>query len=128
MASAKDKKPVSPITLRLTGQERAELKKLAAGMSVSAYIRKCVFGRNAKPRKPRGHAVVKDRQALAQALGLLGKSELSETMGQMAYEASCGSLLLDEQTKTDIKNACAHIAAIRINLIEALGIKDDAAV
>ena len=48
----KTKRP-SPITLRLTDEEREKLKIAAGDMPVSAYIRKCVFGAEVAPRKKR---------------------------------------------------------------------------
>ncbi|MEM6615578.1 MAG: hypothetical protein AAF619_03525, partial [Pseudomonadota bacterium] len=34
---------ISPVTLRLTPDERVKLEELADGMTLSAYIRACVF-------------------------------------------------------------------------------------
>jgi hypothetical protein len=67
---------------------------------------------------------VKDQQALAQVLGLLGNSRMANNLNQIAYEANCGSLLMDQATEDEIKMACASIAWMRVKLIEALGIKD----
>ncbi len=49
----KPKKHTSPITLRLTEEEREKLKRLSSGMSVSGYIRKCLFGKGVNRRKVR---------------------------------------------------------------------------
>ena len=92
-------------------------------MSRSAYIRKCLFGKAAVPRKVRARVPVKDQEALAQVLGLLGQTHFANNLNQIAYEANCGSLLIDEETEKEIKLACAHIAWIRVILIEALGLK-----
>lgn len=91
---------------------------------MSAYIRKCLFGKNAAPRKVRFRVPVKDQEALAQVLGLLGQTRIANNLNQIAYEANCGSLLMDQETEDEIKLACAHIAFIRVKLIEALGIKN----
>jgi mobilization protein NikA len=123
-ALPKPKKPAPRITLRLTEEELAKLKSLSSGMSVSAYIRKCLFGKNVAPRKVQSRVPVKDSQALAQVLGLLGQSRIANNLNQIAHEANCGSLLLDEQTEEEIKIACAHIAFIRVKLVEALGLRD----
>jgi len=56
-------------------------------------------------------------------LGLLGQTRIANNLNQIAYEANCGSLLMDEETENEIKMACAHIAWIRVKLIEALGLK-----
>ncbi len=119
----KPKKKEPRITLRLTDDELAKLKNLSSSMSLSAYIRKCLFGAGAAPRKVRSRVPVKDQEALAQVLGLLGQTRIANNLNQIAYEANCGSLLMDEETENEIKMACAHIAWIRVKLIEALGIK-----
>jgi len=110
------------ITLRLTEDEMAKLKHLSTGMTVSAYIRKCIFGKDEAPRKVRLKAPVKDQEALARVLGKLGESRIANNLNQMAYEAHCGSLLLDEQTYNQIKEAYEHISSMRLHLLEALGI------
>ena len=118
------KKPASPLTLRLTEDERARLSNLAAGQPVSTYVRACIFGKDTSPRKKRVRAPVKDHMALAQVLGLLGQTHIANNLNQIAFEANCGSLLIDDETEQEIKLACAHIAFIRVKLIEALGLKD----
>lgn len=112
------------ITLRLTDDELKKLKHAASGVSISAYIRKQLFGNEACLRKVRSRVPVKDQQALAQLLGMLGNSRMANNLNQIAYEANCGSLLMDQATEDEIKMACASIAWMRVKLIEALGIKD----
>lgn len=120
----KAKKNPSPrITLRLTEEEHAKLKKAAEGVSVSSYIRKKLFGKDTSLRKTRSRVPVRYQQALAQVLGKLGQTRIANNLNQIAYEANCGSLLMDEETEQEIKVACAQIAWIRVKLIAALGIK-----
>ena len=90
---------------------------------MSSYIRKKLFGRDASLRKTRSRVPVRDQKALAQVLGKLGQTRIANNLNQIAYEANCGSLLMDEETEQEIKLACAQIAWIRVKLIEALGIK-----
>jgi hypothetical protein len=120
----KKDKTLAPVTLRLTKDEISKLNNLSKGMSRSAYIRKCLFGKDTAPRKVRARVPVKDQEALAQVLGLLGQTRIANNLNQIAYEANCGSLLMDEETENKIKLACAHIAWIRVKLIEALGTKN----
>lgn len=119
--SAKKKSP--RITLRLTEEEHSKLTKAADGVSLSAYIRKKLFGNDVSLRKTRSRVPVRDQEALAQVLGKLGRSRIANNLNQIAYEANCGSLMMDEETELEIKLACAHIAWIRMKLIEALGLK-----
>lgn len=111
------------VTLRLTEDELARLKRVAEGISVSAYIRKQLFGDLASLRKTRSRVPVKNQKALAQVLGKLGETRIANNLNQIAYEANCGSLLMDQQTEEELKVACAHIAWMRVKLIEALGLK-----
>lgn len=120
------KKRPSPITLRLTDEEREKLKIAAGDMSVSAYIRKCVFGDDVAPRKKRlSHKPVADQEAIARVLSMLGRTRIANNLNQIAYQANCGTLLLDEDTKNHIKETCAYIAFMRVKLIEALGLKEE---
>ena len=111
------------ITLRLTEDELARLKRAAEGVSISAYIRKQLFGDQVSLRKTRSRVPVKNQKALAQVLGKLGETRIANNLNQIAYEANCGSLLMDQQTEEELKIACAHIAWMRVKLIEALGLK-----
>jgi hypothetical protein len=111
------------VTLRLTEEELARLKRAAEGVSISAYIRKQLFGDQASLRKTRNRVPVKNQKALAQVLGKLGETRIANNLNQIAYEANCGSLLMDQQTEEELKIACAHIAWMRVKLIEALGLK-----
>lgn len=114
------KKYPSPITFRPTEEERAILKVDAGGMSQSAYIRKCLFGRKASKRVvPEADLVL-----LAQILAKLGENRIPNNLNQIAYHANCGSLLLDDVTIQEINEACLYVAWMRTQLIEALGLKD----
>lgn len=112
------------VTLRLTEDEMERLKRAATSVSLSAYIRDKLFGKDASLRKKRNRFPMRDQEALAQVLGKLGQSRIANNLNQIAYEANCGSLLMDEETENEIKLACARIAWIRVKLIEALGLKN----
>jgi len=114
------KKYPSPISFRPTNEERTMLKQDAVGMSQSAYIRKCLFGRKASKRV----VPEADRFLAAQILAKLGETRIANNLNQLAYHANCGSLAIDEATIEEINEACAHVAWMRVKLIEALGLKD----
>lgn len=111
----------SPITLRLTVEERAKLEELAVGMTLSAYIRACVFGEEARRRKRRPKDVVADKKAAAEALALLGQSRIANNLNQLAYHANIGVLITGDEEKAQIAEANAHLLAIRTLLLQALG-------
>ena len=113
---AKSKSP-SPLTLRLTAEERARLEQLAAGMTLSAYVRACVFAE--ETRRPK--TVVEDKKAAAEALALLGQSRIASNLNQLAHHANLGILIVGEEEKAEIAEANAHLKAIRSLLMTALG-------
>lgn len=120
------KKHPSPITWRVTDEEREKLIAAASGTSVSAYIRKCVFGDAAAPRKIRSKVPVKDQAALARILGMMGQSRIANNLNQLAYRANTGSLLIDEKTEKEIHEAYAHTLFMRAELVKALGLIESA--
>ncbi|MEM9030142.1 MAG: hypothetical protein AAGC70_17400 [Pseudomonadota bacterium] len=126
--AAKDKIPksrpsMSPLTLRLTPEERTRLEELAAGMTLSAYIRACVFAEDRKLRKTRPADVTAERKAAAEALALLGHSRIASNLSQLAHHATLGVLDLGPEEKAHIAEAMTHVAAIRTLLMQALGKK-----
>lgn len=119
--SKSKRRDLSPLTLRLTREERARLEELAAGMTLSAYIRACVFGQEAKRRKRRPKDAVADKKAAAEALALLGQSRIASNLNQLAYHANLGVLEFGEAERAEIAEANAHLLAIRTLLLSALG-------
>ena len=115
----KKNKPDFRVTVRFTQDEHTQVKRDARGTNLSAHIRSCVLIRGGL----RKNMPAKDREAIAQILGQLGQSRIANNLNQIAHHANCGSLLLDEKTEQEINIACAHIAWMRIKLIEALGLK-----
>jgi len=122
--SRKKGKSPSPVTLRLTTDELAKLKHMSKGMSRSAYIRKSLFGEDSAPRKMGARVPVKDQQALAQVLGLLGQTRIANNLNQLAYQANTGSLLIDEETLGRINEAHSHVCIMRDELLKALGLME----
>jgi len=119
--SGATKKAPPPFSLRLTAEERARLEADAAGAPLGGYIRKRLFGEAASPRKRRGNSPVKDAAALGRVIGALGQSRLSANLNQLAKAVNTGSLPVTPETEAEIKEACRDIAAIRDELLKALG-------
>ncbi|ARE41345.1 Glycosyltransferase [Rhodovulum sp. P5] len=117
-----NKKPYpSPFCLRLTFEERARLERDAAGMALGAYVRDCLFGEDAVPRKTRGKFPVKDHEALGRVLAALGGSRLASNVNQLAKAVNTGSLPVTPETEDDLIEACEAIQAMRRDLLDALG-------
>lgn len=110
------------VSLRMTFEEKARLQQDADGLTVSEYMRWRLFDPNNPPPRRRGTAPVKDHQALAQVLGLLGQSRLSSNLNQLARSANSGSLPITPDTESALLEAVAQIHEIRRLLIEALNL------
>jgi hypothetical protein len=93
-------------------------------MTVSAYIRQCVFGDNVDRPRRRSRAAVSDEKAVARALALLGASRIANNLNQLAYHANSGSLVIDDGVIREIEEACRHLQSMRAALIKALGLTD----
>ncbi|WP_375228590.1 plasmid mobilization protein [Roseobacter sp. S98] len=119
--AAQKRSSISPVTLRLTPEERWLLEELAAGMTLSAYIRACVFAEETQRRKSRPRTVVADKKAAAEALALLGQSRIASNLNQLAYQANIGALVIQEAEQAQLCEATGHLAAIRALLLQALG-------
>ena len=120
--SDKSKKQVPPFSLRLTFEERAQLEKDSAGMSLGAYIRSRLFDSEAPKRRTRGKHPVKDHTELGKLLGELGRSRIANNLNQLAKAANSGSLEVSPDTEQAIQDSCDDISWIRRTLIVALGL------
>ena len=109
-----------PFSLRLTFSERAKLERDAAGMSLGAYIRSRLLDPETVAPRKRGKFPVKDHQALAQLLGLLGQSRLANNVNQLAKAANTGSLPVTPDTEAALLTAVAEVSHMRQLLIQAL--------
>ena len=110
-----------PFSIRLTHDERARLDVLRGNKSLSAYIRERLFGDHAAPRKRTGNSPVQDAEAMGRVLGALGQSRLSSNLNQLAKAVNTGSLPVTPETESDLAEACRDVAAMRADLLRALG-------
>ncbi len=114
--------PTVFVSLRLTFADKARLQQDAAGMAVSDYMRWRLFDPNNPPPRCRSKAPVKDYQALAKVLGLLGQSRLSSNLNQLARSANTGSVPVTPDTESALITAVADVQEIRRLLLEALNL------
>jgi Bacterial mobilisation protein (MobC) len=112
-----------PFSLRLTFEERAKLEREASGMSLGAYIRARLLDPDTIAPRKRGKVPVKDHQALAQLLGLLGQSRLANNVNQLAKAANSGSLPVTPDTEAALLTAVAEVSHMRQLLIQALDLE-----
>lgn len=110
-----------PVTLRLTEAERARLEELATGMTLSTYIRMCIFAEEERRRKRRPANTIADKSAAAEALALLGQSRIANNLNQLAHAANTGALRIEERERAQIDEAYAYVLSLRALLLQALG-------
>lgn len=121
--SASQQAPTHTVSFRVTEEERDRLNADAAGISRSAYIREKLLGPSARPRKTRAKTPVKDYEALARVLSLLGRSNLAKNLNELDWAVQNGVVKIDTTTAQAIKQACVDVAEVRDQLVVALGLK-----
>ena len=122
---AKKKRP-APFSMRFTDEERAKLDRDAGNRSWASYIRERLFGNEAVPRRSGQRKIQKptvDNEAVARALGELGRSRLASNMNQIAKAANMGLLPVTPELAQELNQACDDIRLIRRALIAAAGLK-----
>lgn len=118
------KKRLPPLSIRLSPDERAHLEAMAGNQPIGTFIKGRLFAANDNiPPKPRGHAPVKDHQALARILGVLSRLDVFLTIKGLLKVMQSGQVKLKPETEQALQKACADIVEIRRLLITALGIK-----
>lgn len=114
----------APFSVRLSTAERDRLVAEAGGAPLGAYIKAKALG-GAPIRSRRSGLAVEDRAALAQALALLGRSNLSNNLNQLAKLAHIGALPFTPDTEAELLEAVRALRALRILLLRALGLKPE---
>jgi len=116
------KQSTAPFSMRLTEDEQAFLDALCGGRSWTAYIRECVFGETATPRRAIRRPKLED-EALAAALSGLGQSRLSSNLNQLARSANIGVIDVSDDIEGQLEDACTAILEMRKALMTALGLR-----
>ncbi|MEM1151614.1 MAG: hypothetical protein AAGI03_13835 [Pseudomonadota bacterium] len=115
----------SSLTLRLSTTERTELERLAAGQSLSAFVRAKLFGKAAIRRQKTIRTPIADHRALARVLSALGKSSVTADLARLHWASATGTVNLDIETTAAVQRACTEIATMRQDLVRALGLRSD---
>jgi len=118
------KSSTAPFSMRLTAEEREYLDANCGGLSWAAYIRECVFGEKAKPRRRLRKPKI-DEQQIAGVLSQLGQSRLSSNLNQISRSANMGTIDVSQDVEQQLEDACGAILAMREALIIALGLKPE---
>lgn len=118
----KAKKRPSPISVRLTAEEKDRLLQDAGNMSVNAYVKYRLFD-TGPPKRRLAVTPVKDKQALARVLAALGQSGLAQDLNDLEWSVEAETVRLSPTSEQDLRAACAAIVAMREDLARALGHK-----
>ena len=119
--SQKSPKRPSPLSLRLSAKERAELERRARGRPLSEYIKDVLFANTRAPIRIRGQ-ILEDRQLYAKGLGLLGQSEVFTSLKQICAALESGSLPYSAEIRDEMLEAHRTIREIRGLLISSMGL------
>ena len=111
-----------PFSIRLSEEERNELKTLAAGLPLGKFIKEAIFNKGQRPAARRKPSIV-DQKLFAQLLGVIGQSRIASNINQLAKAANSGSLPVNKEVIEGLNDAVKAIKWMRDTLIKALGLK-----
>ena len=115
------KKRPAPLSLRLTEGERTQLERRSGDLPLSTYVKYVLFAEDAPAYRKGPTRFSADRALVARVLACLGLSGIASNLARLAKAADTGNLMFDEQTHTQLLQACDDVAAMRTLLLNALG-------
>ncbi|APX16078.1 hypothetical protein BWR17_09645 [Phaeobacter inhibens] len=116
-------KRISPLSIRLSKEERELLVQQAGSLSLAGYIKSVVFADNAPRYRTRRQTPEMDAKLLAELLAHLGSSRVASNLNQIAKHLNQGNLIVDPDLDNDLRQAVEEVAMIRRTLLQALGVK-----
>jgi len=122
--SEKKKSYFSPISLRVSPEEKARLEHDAGDMTLSAFIRWMLFGDQVTPRKRRMKRPIKDYRILAQLFALIKQTQAWNNLNQIARAINSNTWIVTPETEKLLQEACKAIIEIRSMLMKALGLNE----
>ena len=112
-----------PFSLRLSFEERAKLEARAGALPLASYIKSVVLDGDAPAYRQRRKPAEADQKLLAEVLACLGSTRLANNLNQLAKAANSGALYCDAATTAELTRACDDVRAMRLLLMQALGLK-----
>ena len=106
------------VCIRMSRAQRDRLRREAKGQNLSAYARSRLFANSGGDGR-----YIPGKDVIGRVLGMLGQSALAASMAVLAKAARAGTLETGPELADKLELACADIAAMRRDLIGALGIK-----
>jgi hypothetical protein len=106
------------LTIRVSAAEKAQLEAEAGGASLSAVVRERVFSK----KRRRGYSIA-DQVALSRLLRALAQSHLALDLEAICAASEAGEMPVGPALQDRLEQACDDVAAMRRDLIRALGLK-----
>lgn len=113
----------SPLSIRVTDEERAILERKAGKRSLGAYVRDAALGEEQAPRRKAAAKPSLDYALLGQILGKLGQSEQVACLFLLLAAAEADRVTMAEEERAALHAACADIQEVRALVMWALGLR-----
>jgi len=112
------KKRLSPLSVRLSAEQRAQLENDAVGMSLNAYVLSKLFDAPKRKKQP-----TKRDKAIASALRRMSHAGIATFLASLIVAQEEQRLGLSPDEEAELREAYAECFRIRRDLIEALGLQ-----
>lgn len=113
----------SSLSIRVSDEERAILKRKAGKRSLGAYVRHVALGEQEAPRRKAAATPSVDYAMLGQVLGKLGKSEAVACLFLLLVAAEGRRVAMTEKDRAALHAACANVREVRALVMGALGLR-----
>lgn len=115
----------TPLSIRLTPDERKNLELRSGTVPVSTYVKRQLFN-DQRSAATQFRKASPDRTMLAQLLAVLGESRIAPNLRTLADEAEVGTLIADPETTERLIQACDDVRLMHNALMRALGLREKA--
>lgn len=121
----KPKKRPSPLSVRLSAEQRAQLEHDAIGMSLNAYVLSKLFDdpEAARKRRRKSRAPSTRDKAVSRALRRLSHAGIAAYLAGQILAQEEGRLFLSANEEEQLREAYAECYQIRCDLVEAMGLR-----
>ena len=119
------KKRRSPLSVRLSPEQRKQLERDAVGMSLNAYVLSRLFDDGGGMASKRRREPSNRDKAIARALRRLSHAGLAAYLASQIVAKDEGRIRLSKQEEDDLRHAYREIHAIRRDLMTGLGLLAD---
>nr|WP_306266977.1 hypothetical protein [Pararhizobium sp. IMCC3301] len=125
----KNAEKCSPLSVRVTPEERRALLDAAGDLRLSDFVRGRLFGsiEHDGLTENYSHSLrlspLERQRLLAQILAKLGETSALQSLQDLAEAAQLGLLPLSPDVLDQVDSACSEISSMRLSLMKALGLR-----